>query len=54
MKKIVMTGMIIGSTAGSYLPLLWGDSAFSLSSILFGALGGFAGIWAGYKIAVRL
>jgi hypothetical protein len=54
MKKMVMVGMIIGSTAGSYLPLVWGGSAFSMTSILLGVAGGFLGIWAGYKIAVNM
>ncbi len=50
-KKFIMLGMVIGSVAGSYIPLIWGDSAFSMSSLFFGALGGFIGIWAGYKVA---
>jgi hypothetical protein len=51
MKRFVMLGMVVGSVAGSYIPLIWGDSVLSLSSLFFGALGGFIGIWAGYKIA---
>jgi hypothetical protein len=50
MKKFVMTGMVIGSFIGSYIPLIWGDSALSMSSLFFGALGGSIGIWAGYKM----
>jgi hypothetical protein len=50
-KKWIMLGMIVGSFAGSYVPVLWGDSAFSLTSFFFGGLGGLIGIWAGYKIA---
>jgi hypothetical protein len=50
MKKTVMTGMVIGSFAGSYIPLMWGDSMLSMSPLFFGALGGFIGIWAGYQI----
>jgi hypothetical protein len=50
-KKWIMLGMIVGSFAGSYVPVLWGASAFSLSSFFFGSLGGLIGIWAGYKIA---
>jgi hypothetical protein len=50
-KKFIMLGMVVGSFAGSYIPLIWGDSAFSMSSLFFGALGGFIGIWAGYKVA---
>ena len=54
MGKLVMLGMIVGSVAGGYIPLLWGESAFSVSSILFSALGGFTGIWIGYKIGIRM
>ncbi len=44
MKQMVWLGGLIGSTAGSYIPALWGGSLFSFSSILLGALGGAAGI----------
>ncbi len=54
MKTLVMVGMIAGSYAGAYVPLLWGAGVLSLSSIFFGAVGGFAGIWAGYQLARRL
>ena len=50
-KKFIMLGMVVGSFAGSYIPLIWGDSAFSMSSIFFGVVGGIFGIWAGNKIA---
>jgi hypothetical protein len=53
MKKMVMIGMIVGSYAGSFVPLLWGESAFSFSSVIFGGIGGFVGIWAGYKLGNR-
>jgi hypothetical protein len=49
-----MLGMFAGSFAGSYVPLLWGASAFSVTSILLGAIGGFLGIWLAYKLASRL
>lgn len=51
MKTLVTIGMVIGSFIGSYIPLIWGDNVLSITSILFGAFGGFMGIWAGYKIA---
>lgn len=54
MKKLVMTGMILGSLAGGYVPLLWGGSAFSMSSIVLSGIGALVGVWAGYKIATRL
>jgi hypothetical protein len=54
MKKIIMFGAFVGLCAGSYIPVLWGGSLLSMSSLLLGAVGGFAGIWIGYKIAVRM
>jgi hypothetical protein len=54
MKTLIMFGALVGSCAGSYIPVLWGGSVFSMSSLLLGAVGGFAGIWIGYKIAVRM
>ncbi len=42
--------MTIGSVVGAYIPLLWGDSALSLSSVILSAVGGFVGIWVGFKL----
>ena len=53
-KTFIMTGLFLGSIAGGYVPLLWGGSVFSFSSIIFSAIGAFAGIWVGFKIAQRL
>jgi phage tail tape-measure protein len=49
-KSLIWIGMTIGSVAGAYLPLLWGASALSASSIILSAVGGIAGIWGGYKL----
>jgi len=54
LKTFVMIGMIAGGTAGGYLPMLWGGSVLSVSSIIWSAVGGFAGIWLGYKIGSQL
>lgn len=54
MKKLVIIGAILGSFVGSYIPLLWGDSVFSMFSIFGGAVGSLAGIWVAYKIAERI
>jgi hypothetical protein len=53
-KTFITTGLIVGSLAGGYVPVLWGGSVFSISSLLFSALGALAGIWVGFKIARRL
>lgn len=42
--------MTIGGTVGAYIPLLWGGSAFSMSSVFFSGIGGIGGIWLGYKL----
>lgn len=53
MRALVIFGMLVGSYAGSFVPMLWGESAFSMSALLFSGIGGILGIWASYKIAVR-
>ena len=53
MGKAVMAGMMIGSFIGGYVPLLWGDSAFSMSAVFTSAVGGFLGIFVASKIAYR-
>jgi hypothetical protein len=40
-----------GLFVGGYVPVLWGASSFSLASILFGALGGVAGVWFGARLS---
>lgn len=49
-KKVVLLGMIFGSTIGGYIPTIFGASVFSLTSILTGALGGILGIWLSYRL----
>lgn len=49
-KKIIMLFMFIGSTIGGFLPMLWGGGALSMSSVITTAIGGFAGIYIGYKL----
>lgn len=41
--------MIVGSTVGGLVPYLWNGSF--MSYCVWGAVGGFAGIWGGYKLA---
>ncbi|MBI3486154.1 hypothetical protein HY025_04415 [Candidatus Daviesbacteria bacterium] len=49
-KALVMIGMTVGSLIGSYVPVIFGVSAFSFTSIVTGAIGGFIGIWIGFKL----
>lgn len=49
-KRITFIFMTIGATLGGYVPLLWGESYFSFSSILLSALGAIAGIWVAFRL----
>jgi len=49
-KSLIWIGVAIGSTIGAYIPALWGASVFSMSSIFLSAVGGIAGIWAGWRL----
>jgi len=49
-KTMVWIGIGIGSTVGSCLPMLWGGSLAGMSSVLWGTVGGFAGLYAGFKM----
>jgi hypothetical protein len=49
-KTWVWIGLSIGSAVGSYLPVLWGGSLFSFTSIWLSAVGGILGIWAGFRM----
>ncbi len=51
MRKMIYGGMIVGSTIGGVVPYLWGDFGFTFSSVGLSAVGGFLGIWIGYKLA---
>jgi hypothetical protein len=48
-KKIVMIGMVIGSFIGGYVPTFFGAGVFSMTSVIFGFLGGVVGIYLAYK-----
>ena len=48
-KRLIWGGMFIGSTIGSLLPALWDGGFFAYT--IWGAIGGVAGIWAGFKFA---
>jgi hypothetical protein len=50
LKKFCMIGALVGSSIGGYAPALWGGELISVAGILCGMLGGFAGIWAGFRI----
>jgi hypothetical protein len=49
-KRIVMIAMLIGSSIGWYMPLLFGFDALSWQSIIGSAVGGVGGIWLSVKL----
>jgi hypothetical protein len=49
-RKIIFLFMFIGGFLGGYVPLLWGGSAFSFSSVFWSGIGGFVGIYIGYRM----
>lgn len=53
MKLMITIGVFIGSSLGAWLGAALLDHGNYLGgwSIILGAVGSFAGIWAGYKIA---
>lgn len=48
-KTMVYAGVTLGALLGGYLPVLLGAGALSLTSFVGGTIGGFVGLWAGYK-----
>jgi len=53
-KTLIYIFMIIGTTLGGYVPTLWGDTFFSLTSVILTAIGGFLGIYIGFKISQNM
>ena len=49
-KTMLMIGMVLGSTVGSAIPMLWGSDLFSITSVALGFVGGIAGIWLVYSM----
>jgi len=49
-KTWIWIGLFAGSTAGSYVPALWGAGFLSFSSVISTAVGGIIGIWLGFKL----
>ena len=49
LKAWVTIGIVVGSTVGSYVPVLWSQSFLSMASVLGSFIGGIVGIWAGYR-----
>lgn len=50
-KLFVWLGLFVGSTLGGLVPLLWGDDMLSVAGVVLSMVGGFAGIFGGWKLA---
>ena len=50
-RSVIGLCAVVGLTVGGYIPVLWGASAFGLTSLLFGAIGGIAGVWVGARLS---
>ncbi len=53
-KTLIYLGLAIGSVFGGWLPVLWGESFLSFSSVVLTAVGGLAGIYLGFKLSQNL
>jgi hypothetical protein len=49
-RRVVWLFVGAGMTAGGFLPVIWGGSALGFSSLVFGTLGGIAGLWFGLQL----
>jgi hypothetical protein len=49
-RRVIWLCVGFGSILGGFVPEMWGGSAFGGWSLLFGVLGGVAGLW----LAVRI
>ncbi len=50
-KRVIWLGMLVGSTIGGCIPMLWHGSVLSLSAVALSTVGGLVGIWAAYRLA---
>jgi hypothetical protein len=53
-RRVLWMCLLVGSTAGSFVPVLWGGSAFGVASLLLGAVGALAGVWVAARIGETL
>jgi hypothetical protein len=50
-RRIVWIFVGVGMTVGGFVPVVWGGSALGFASLVFGTLGGAAGLWLALKLA---
>ena len=51
MRSVIGLCVLVGSFVGGYVPTLWGASSLGVESLLFGAVGGIAGVFVGARFA---
>jgi len=49
-RRIIWIFVGVGMTVGGLLPEAWGGSALGFGSLVFGTMGGVAGLWLGLKL----
>jgi len=49
-RRLVWIFVGVGMTLGGFLPVVWGGSALGFASLVFGTLGGVAGLWLAAKL----
>jgi hypothetical protein len=50
-RSVIGLCAVFGSFVGGYVPTLWGASSLGMESLLFGVLGGIAGVWLGVRVS---
>jgi hypothetical protein len=49
-RRVVWIFVGVGMVVGGFVPVIWGGSSFGLASLVFGSLGGVAGLWLAAKL----
>jgi hypothetical protein len=49
-RRVVWVFVVVGSTIGGFVPMVWGGSGLGLASLALGCLGGIAGLWCAAKL----
>ena len=49
-RRVLWLFVGVGMVVGGIVPLAWGGSALGLASLVFGSVGGVAGLWLAAKL----
>jgi uncharacterized membrane protein len=50
MRSVIGASILVCSTVAGFIPDLWHAGMFSMWGVFFSVLGGFFGLWVGYRI----